>query len=168
MRNWRGPRAYGACWILLLALTLATPTHAPAADRIAVIVARNSPHGILPVTTLSNIFRRRLQIDEMGYPYVPINLPVDHTLRVAFSRALFGQRPRDMQAYWNEQYYLGITPPYVLASTEAVMRFVAATPEAVGYVLGCDVNDTVRVVARLSVSAAARGPTLNCRADSAH
>jgi ABC-type phosphate transport system substrate-binding protein len=46
-------------------------------------------------------------------------------------------------------YFHGVQPPYVLASDEAVIRFVVSTPGAIGYVSNCLADRRVTVVARL-------------------
>jgi hypothetical protein len=42
-----------------------------------------------------------------------------------------------------------VLPPATFASAEAVRRFVAAEPNAIGYVAANAVDDSVRVVLRL-------------------
>jgi hypothetical protein len=39
-----------------------------------------------------------------------------------------------LPAYWNEQYFHGVLPPIILGSEEAVVRYVASRPDAIGYV----------------------------------
>ncbi len=51
-----------------------------------------------------------------------------------------------LAAYWNDQYFLGTFPPVTLSSTEAVKRYVASDPNAIGYVEASSVDSTVRVV----------------------
>jgi hypothetical protein len=43
-------------------------------------------------------------------------------------------------------YFHGVLPPYVLASEEAVILFVSATPGAIGYVSACIPEHGVDVV----------------------
>ena len=51
--------------------------------------------------------------------------------------------------YWNRLYFDGILPPATLASTEAVRRYVASDPNAIGYVPVAEVDGSVRVVLHL-------------------
>jgi hypothetical protein len=71
-------------------------------------------------------------------------------LRVAFSQSLFKKRPDALEAYWNVQYFQGITPPHVLSSEEAMLRFVASTAGAIGYALPCHIDERVQVLWTLS------------------
>ncbi len=115
---------------------------------IAVVVG----HGQAETTPLSpalvaGIFARKRQLWRDRSPIVPVNLPASHPLRRSFSRWVFDRTPEEMQGYWNDQYFHGIVPPPVLASEEAVMRFVASTPGAIGYVSVCMVDRRVEVLA---------------------
>jgi hypothetical protein len=57
-----------------------------------------------------------------------------------------------MERYWNEQYFKGISPPFVLSSMEAVRRFVASTPGAIGYVLDCQDEEGVDLLLEIPLS----------------
>ena len=141
-------------------LTLAPPA---ACDDIAVIVARDAPTQTLDAGTLRDIYLKKIFLDTAGRKLVPVNLPADSPLREAFSQALFHAHSDRLQDYWNQRYFHGITPPYVLASEDAVVRFVAHTPGAIGYVAGCHVDGSVRVVVRLAIEAGVEMDDL-CRA----
>jgi hypothetical protein len=56
-----------------------------------------------------------------------------------------------MEAYWNAQYFQGITPPYVVTSEAAMLRFITSTLGAIGYILPCHLDDSVQVVFKLKV-----------------
>ena len=60
-----------------------------------------------------------------------------------------------LQNYWNQQYFQGVSPPYVLGSEAAVVEFVAKTPGAIGYVEPCFVTADVAIVQLLTLPAAA-------------
>ena len=122
---------------------LAAPEPEPA---IAVVMAPG-PVAALGLPTVAAIFRRKRQLWDDGSGIVPVNLPATHALRRQFSLRLFKRSPEDMQEYWNDQYFHGVLPPAVLASEEAVIRFVAATPGAIGYVSSCTQDKRVVVVA---------------------
>jgi ABC-type phosphate transport system substrate-binding protein len=114
--------------------------------QIAVITAADHPQSQLPLAAIKLIFKRKVEIDPAGNRWIPLNLPVHDPIRRAFSLALFDQFPEDMEAYWNEQYFQGIPPPQVLGSEEAVIRFVATTPGAIGYIDRHSVDPRVKVL----------------------
>jgi ABC-type phosphate transport system substrate-binding protein len=145
-------------WRLLLGLlgaVLAGPT--PADDAIAVIVGKNPPHIAFDRANLEDIFLRHIQVDDERAALVPLNLSSTEPLRIAFSLSLLGERPEALQRYWTERYFHGISPPYTVHSEESMLRFVAETPGAIGYVAACRADGRVRVVARLPVPAELAG-----------
>ncbi len=143
LNRWRGRLA--SLVLVLLATSASGEGGEPA---IAVIVGRNaSPTGAISQTLVLGIFARKRQLWNDRSTIAPVNLPVSHPLRRNFSLWVFKKTPEQMQDYWNEQYFHGVLPPPVLASEEAVMRFVASTPGAIGYVSVCSIDKRVDVIA---------------------
>ena len=133
-------------WVVL-------PELLQAEERIAVIVSETSPvKDALSREELASIYRRKKLFWGNSSTIIPLNLPVTHPLRQSFSRTVLGESPEEMESYWNTQYFHGISPPYVLASEEAVVQFVATTPGAIGYVNAAAVNDRVHVLLYLPLS----------------
>jgi len=132
---------------LLLVLVLASWQALPwAEESIAVVVAAGSRLDKLSLDTAKLIFKRKSMVDAYGDRWIPVNLPPAHPLRRIFSLAVFDTLPEDMEEYWNEQYFQGINPPEVLSSEEAVLRFVAATPAAIGYVRAAQADARVKIL----------------------
>ena len=102
---------------------------------------------------LTRIFKSRKRFWEgpplAGLRIQPVNLPASHPLRHAVSMQLFRRSPEEMDDYWQDMYFHGVLPPYVLASEEAVIRFVAITPGAIGYVSHCVADHRVSIVMHL-------------------
>jgi len=138
--------------ISIVALAITMVNHLCRAEEVAlaVIVTPGFHLDIDNKDDIARIFRRRLQVAADNSSIIPINLPIEHPLRAAFALALFGIEPEGMEAYWNERYFHGISPPYVVASIEAMLRFVTSTPGAVGYVPECLLDDRVTVLMTIS------------------
>jgi len=139
---------------LLLATLLVMGGTTPRADAtgndaaIAVVVGRGQTESTpLSQALVAGIFARKRQLWRDRSSILPVNLPASHPLRRNFSRWVFDKTPEEMQDYWNDQYFHGVVPPPVLASEEAILRFVAATPGAIGYVSLCVVDRRVEVLA---------------------
>jgi hypothetical protein len=115
---------------------------------------------------LERIYRRKIHVDTRGQPVIPVNLPIEHPVRRSFSYGIFHLWPEEMDDYWNIQYFHGVTPPHVLASEEAVLRFVSMTPGAIGYVRECLVDQRVRVLLKLPVPEPEIPQALTCTASS--
>lgn len=145
-------------WRILLPLLLAMAGPLAAqADDIAIIVGKTPPHIAFDRDNLEDIFLKRIQVDDDRAALVPLNLASTNPLRVAFSLSLFGERPGALQRYWTERYFHGISPPYTVQSQEAMLRFVADTPGAIGYVVSCLADSRVRTIAHLPVPAELAG-----------
>jgi ABC-type phosphate transport system substrate-binding protein len=135
--------------ILALALTILAPSSIAGQEvRVAVIV-HPKRHAELSVEEVAQIYLRRKRFWDDGSAIVPLNLPSGTPLRAHFSeRVLYQTEPR-LADYWNRQYFYGILPPTTLASTEAVRRYVASDPNAIGYVPVSEVDGSVRAVLHL-------------------
>jgi ABC-type phosphate transport system substrate-binding protein len=120
------------------------------ADEFLVVVAKDSINTQLTRQEVARIFQRKTRINKQRKRWVPVNLEIDNPLRQAFSKKLFKQSPEAMEAFWNVQYFKGINPPYVVSSEEAVLRFVASTSGAIGYISACHLDSRVHVVMKLN------------------
>jgi ABC-type phosphate transport system substrate-binding protein len=137
---------------VLLAVAGWAPAHAAEPERpIAVIVAVD--HAKNPrLQDVALIYRRKKLFWADGTKVNPVNLASADPLRRDFSEAVLGASPEDLQAYWNNLYFHGVSPPFVLSSEEAVLRFVAQTPGAIGYVSYCHVDSRVKVALVVTTS----------------
>ncbi|MBD8872020.1 hypothetical protein [Rhodanobacter sp. DHB23] len=122
------------------------PASWAAAAQMAIITAHDAPRLAFNQDTLRNIYLKRIFVDGHGQRLTPVNLPSGDALRAAFTHAVLHMDDGQLQDYWDKQYFQGVSPPYVLASPDAVVQFVAKTPGAIGYVAACRVDATVRVV----------------------
>jgi ABC-type phosphate transport system substrate-binding protein len=136
--------------LLLCLLILPAISHA-ADETIAVIVAPGLNKS-LKKEDLALIFKRKKLFWSDGSKIYPVNLPLSNPLRRTFSQPVLGATPEELEKYWNDMYFHGVSPPFVLGSEEAVLRFVADTPGAIGYVSFCSANS--RVAVALVISAA--------------
>ena len=75
-----------------------------------------------------------------------MNLSTEHALRLQFSQKILGSTPKSQIDYWNGQYFNGVLPPYSVNSEEAVLRYVAQTDGAIGYVSACAVDNRVKAL----------------------
>lgn len=139
-----------ARFLLLLAMfACAGLSKAEDTRPIAVVVANdaelNIARKIVP-EDLSLIYWRKKQYWREGLRIHPVNLHAEHGLRLSFSKTVLGSLPGEQTNYWNGLYFHGTTPPYSLQSEEAVLRYVAATKGAIGYVDACKVDERVKAV----------------------
>jgi ABC-type phosphate transport system substrate-binding protein len=135
--------------LLITALTAWQPVDA--GEPLAVITSANNPLSNLSLDALKLIYLRKKPMDDEGNRWIPLNLPLDNPLRRGFSLFLFAVLPEEQDDYWNIQYFNGITPPKVMASEEAVLRFVAMTHGAIGYVHKQKVDSRVKVLLTITL-----------------
>lgn len=135
------------CFVVLLVATSVQPM-----DAAIVVIVNPHRHVTLRVEDVAHIFLRKHRFWEDGSPIVPLNREAGSILREAFSHRVLGVTSTALAAYWNQQYFLGTMPPATLSSNEAVKRYVATDPNAIGYIDANAVDKSVRVVLELDAT----------------
>jgi ABC-type phosphate transport system substrate-binding protein len=112
---------------------------------IAVVVGsqENTTKLKLSEKNLNLIYWRKQLFWPQGLRIKPVNLRSQNPLRVQFSQVTLGSTPETQIDYWNGQYFNGIQPPHSVDSEEAVLRYIAKTKGAIGYVNACKLDDRV-------------------------
>lgn len=136
--------------LFALLLLSATMLCAAAEPVIAVIVPAARAGSALDGDGIAQVYKRKRLLWPDGRRMQPVNLPADHPLRRRFNDALLQLSPEALEEYWNEQYFHGIRPPHVVASEAAVLRFVADTSNAIGYLPYCAMDQRVRPLLLIS------------------
>lgn len=131
---------------LLLAIGLCLQATGMAADKtvIAVIVSNDNPNKSLSLGELKLIYWRKKTYWANGQRIHPINLPSDNSLRLQFSSSILGSAPSAQNDYWNGLYFHGISPPHVLYSDEAAIRYVQETAGSIAYADACKLDNRVK------------------------
>jgi ABC-type phosphate transport system substrate-binding protein len=135
--------------VAIVALTcLTAQTAVFAADKpvIAVIVANDHPIKSLSLAELKLIYWRKKTYWANGQRMHPVNLPTDNPLRLQFSSSILGSLPSAQNDYWNGLYFHGTSPPHVVYSDEAVIRYVQETTGSIGYVDACKLEARAKPV----------------------
>lgn len=132
--------------LLLLIIGLSLQATGMAADKtaIAVIVASDNPNKSLSLGELKLIYWRKKTYWANGQRIHPINLPSDNPLRLQFSSSILGSTPSAQNDYWNGLYFHGISPPHVLYSDEAAIRYVQETAGSIAYADACKLDNRVK------------------------
>jgi hypothetical protein len=127
------PRAIATLLLCALPSGLAIAEE-PRTLPIAIVVGVASPIRQVNKDMLRELYLRRQRLWANGDRGIPVNLPADDPVRIAFSRLILGRLPGDLEAYWLRLYREGIQPPLVLKTSQAVCAYVAVEPAAIGYV----------------------------------
>jgi hypothetical protein len=134
---------------IAFALTVFAAASLPSHEERVAVIVHPTRRAELSIDDVTQIYLRRKRFWDDGSAIVPLNLPLAVPLRAHFSRIVLHQAESRLADYWNRQYFYGVLPPATLASTEAVRRYVAADPNAIGYVSASEVDGSVRVVLHL-------------------
>ena len=140
-------RAVGA--VALAVWLVLCPTAMRAGEPALVVIVHPSRADTPSREDVARIYLGRQRFWTDGSAIVALNLPAGAPLRERFSEALLHRDSAHLAAYWNEQYFHGILPPPVLSSTDAVKRYVASNPRAIGYIDATQVDDSIRAVTRI-------------------
>jgi ABC-type phosphate transport system substrate-binding protein len=130
-------RHYGTFLLAFLGLAGATPAPAAAADDFQVIVNAASPATEVERAEVARFFLRQSLKWSDGQAVLPVDQSSRSAVRDAFSRLVLKQPLPAVDTYWQRQIASGrALPPPVKTSDAEVLAYVAATPGAIGYVVG--------------------------------
>ena len=149
-----------ATLVMLVGMLLAEAS--PAEEHQELVVITHPSRAIaIDADDVRRIFLRQRRFWPDGAAIVPVNQE-DGVLRELFDRVVLQSEPARLGTYWDRRYFEGVFPPITLASDEAVRRYVAAKPNAIGYVDARAVDESVHAAFRLGPSPEPR-PTASAR-----
>lgn len=152
---------------MIAAALMLLPFPATAAEEPVAVVVRPGFVWREPgAQELALIFKRKKLAWDDGTRIQAVNLPADHAARRLFSQRILKSTPEAQAQYWNAMYFQGVFPPHVVASAEAMLRYVADTPGAIGYVPVCKLDARVKPVLWIDASGAitTAQPNFDCPA----
>jgi hypothetical protein len=132
-RRWLGLVGLG-CALGLMGLAVTTQA-AQSTSGYQVITHPKNPTSSVSREFLSDVFLKRVTRWDSSERTAPVDLRLDSPVRAAFSRSVLNRSIAAVRSYWTQRIFSGRdVPPPELDSDEAVARFVAGHPGAVGYV----------------------------------
>ena len=134
--------------IVRLAAALALSLGAAGAfAQVAVVVSPKSPLASMTADQVSGIFLGKSNTLPSGGTAVPTDLPDSSPAHDLFYTKVTGKNSAQVKAAWSRLVFSGkATPPKELASAADVKKFVAANPDAIGYIEKSAVDSSVKVV----------------------
>ena len=145
--GWVG-RKSGAQGMLLLLLVLvhSVPT-ALALDDVVVIGHRDLPSEPLTTHSVRAVFAMRQRSWPDGQAVRVFVLSDDDLLHIDFTKAVLGVFPHQLRLAWDRQVFSGSgQAPQRVANEIEMLRRVAATPGAIGYITRGALNEQVRAI----------------------
>jgi ABC-type phosphate transport system substrate-binding protein len=130
----------------LAALALCTGA-AGAFAQVAVVVNPKSPLSAMTADQVSAIFLGKVNTLPSGATALPADLPDSQPAHDLFYAKVTGKSNAQVKAAWSRLVFSGkATPPREFATSADVRKFVAANPDAIGYVDKSAVDSSVKVV----------------------
>ena len=150
--------------VMSASVLLCSLVHEASAEVLAVIVPRNHNIHQVDANELSLIFWRKKLYWADGKRIQTLNYSATNPLRLQFSLSILKSAPETQTDYWNGLYFHGISPPHVVSSQEAMLKFVADTPGAIGYIDACKLDDRVKPLVWINAdrNVLTTAPELNC------
>jgi ABC-type phosphate transport system substrate-binding protein len=111
-----------------------TPIEAASSAPYRVIVHHDVKGARISRGALTSIFLKQAPKWGDGIAIHPVDQSVRSEVRRSFSGDILLQGVVEVQIYWQRRMSLGVTPPPVKGTDEEVVRYVANTPGAIGYV----------------------------------
>jgi ABC-type phosphate transport system substrate-binding protein len=150
--------------ILSVSILLSCFIDTASAEVLAVIVPRNQTIRQIDSSELSLIFWRKKLYWNGGKRIQTLNYSASSPLRLQFSLSILKSTPETQADYWNGMYFHGISPPHVVESQEAMLRSVADTADAIGYIDACKLDSRVKALAWINTDGSVSNsqPELNC------
>lgn len=113
---------------------------------VAVIINPNNASSV-DADTIKKIYLGKSKSFSNGEKVNPVNQD-NTTVADEFNDKVVGKSSSQLNAYWSKLIFTGKgTPPEKLASDQAVIDFVAANNDAIGYIDSSKVSDKVKVIA---------------------
>ena len=120
--------------VVLGAMAVFTPASAQAQAYRVIINAENSTAS-LTKDQLQRVYLKKMTTWSSGAPIVPVDQSARAAVRAEFSQAVLGRDVSAMKNHWQQSLFAGRgAPPVEHASDAQVAAFVAANPNAIGYV----------------------------------
>ena len=115
--------------------------------QVAVVVNPKSSLATMTADQVSGIFLGKSNTLPSGATAAPTDLPDSSPTHELFYTKVTGKSSAQVKAAWSRLVFSGkATPPKELASSADVKKFVAANPDAIGYIEKSAVDSSVKVV----------------------
>ena len=115
--------------------------------QVAVVVNPKNPMASMTADQVSGIFLGKSNTLPSGGTALPTDLPDSAATRELFYTKVTGKSTAQVKAAWSRLVFSGkATPPKELGSSADVKKFVAANPDAIGYIEKSAVDSSVKVV----------------------
>ncbi|PTT87526.1 hypothetical protein DBR42_11440 [Pelomonas sp. HMWF004] len=118
-----------------------------ASAQVAVIVNPKSAAASMTAEQVAGVFLGKTTTLPSGSTAAPVDQAESAAIRDQFYTKVTGKQAAQVKAAWSRLVFSGKgTPPKELASSADVKKFVAANPDAIGYIEKSAVDGSVKAV----------------------
>jgi ABC-type phosphate transport system substrate-binding protein len=111
-----------------------------------VIVNPSNPMSSISRDDLSRILLKKTTKFPDGRSASPVDLPLNSSVREAFSKDVHGKPASAVEAYWQQQIFSGKDVPPAQKNEAGAVDFVRSTSNGVGYVSSGTDTDGAKVI----------------------
>jgi ABC-type phosphate transport system substrate-binding protein len=99
-----------------------------------IVVHSSNPLTSVKKDEIARIFSKKSTKFSDGRKALPVDLPVDSSVRDSFSKGVLGKPASAMNSYWQQQIFSGKDVPPPLKREDAVISFVLSNEYAIAYI----------------------------------
>ncbi len=112
-----------------------------------VVVVHPSNGNAIDESTINKIFVGKAKSFADGTKVMPVNQASSSGATTEFNQKVLKKSSSQLKAYWSKLVFTGKgTPPKEVDNDAAVLKMVASTPNAIGYVSAGSADASVKVV----------------------
>ncbi|MDF1884368.1 hypothetical protein JHD49_10485 [Sulfurimonas sp. SAG-AH-194-C21] len=131
---------------IFLACTLVLSTQSLVADG-AVITNKTTAIDSLSASDVKSFFMKKKTSFSNGKSVEVADQTEDSDTYNEFTKTVIGKKPKKLKRYWSKRVFSGKgTPPKVVGDDAAMLKWVAKTPNSLGYISADKVDDSVKVL----------------------
>ncbi len=130
---------------ILILIILLFQLRAASAQGFAVVVAKDSPISTADVKKIRDIFLKKRNFDNQT-KVVPVNLIGNERVRTEFELQVLQMDRAEINRYWIESHFQGISPPTTQASLRSIKRFILSVEGGIGYLPRDMVDGELKIV----------------------
>ena len=113
------------------------------------VVITNKSTGIDSISSseVKALFMKKQKSFSNGTAVVVGDQTDDSAIRTDFTKTVIGKKPKKLKKFWSKRIFAGKgTPPTVVGDNAEMLKWVAKTPNSLGYVSADAVDASVKVL----------------------
>ncbi len=138
--------------LVSLSMLLSSISHMAYAE-VVVIVHPSNPLTEMSIDEVKKIYLGKKKSFPSGEKIIPGDQPTGTQSRKLFSDKIIGKSERKLKSYWSRLIFTGKgMPPKVIGVDREIKEWVAKQPQAVGYIMRSEADDTVKILLNLDLA----------------